>query len=306
MLVFLTGATGFVGSYVLRALLEQGHRVRCLVRSPDNVLAQTGAAVEQVEGDITKPETLQGTMRGCDAVIHLVGIIEEKPSKGVTFEAIHEEGTRHMVDAARAEGIERFIHMSANGARPDGVSRYQTSKWRAESYVKDAGFGHWTVFRPSILFGDPGPDNPEFVTQLARTLVGPFPILPVFGDGTYGLQPVSAEEVAAAFAQALTLEAANGKAYCVAGKIVLSYNNALDVIARGLGFQPKRKLHVPLALVRPVVHTLGKLGLLPISPDQFEMLVEGNTCDPSTFYRDFDVDYKAFTPENLSYLRTRL
>ena len=303
MHVFLTGATGFVGSYVLRSLIEAGHRVRCLVRSPDDTLAAMGEAVAQVEGDITKPETLRGAMEGCDAVVHLVGIIEEKPSKGVTFEAIHDVGTRHVVEAARAGGIERFIHMSANGASPDGVSRYQTSKWQGEQHVKEAGFAHWTIFRPSVIFGDPGPDNPEFVTQLAGTLVRPFPILPVFGDGTYGLQPVSIEEVAAAFAQALTLEAAHEQAYCVAGQDVLSYNNALDVIARGAGLQPKRKLHVPLVIVRPVVHLFGKLGLLPLSPDQFEMLVEGNTCDPSAFYRDFDVTYQAFTPENLGYLR---
>ena len=303
MHVFLTGATGFVGSRVLQSLVEAGHHMRCLVRSPESKLAAMGEAVEQVEGDITKPETLQGTMDGCDAVVHLVGIIEEKKSKGVTFEAIHDAGTRHVVQAARAEGIERFIHMSANGAHPDGVSRYQTSKWRGEQHVKRAGFAHWTIFRPSVIFGDPGPDNPEFVTQLANTLVKPFPILPVFGDGTYGLQPISIEEVAAAFAQALTLEAAHEQTYCVAGKVMLSYNNALNVIARGLGLQPKRKLHIPLALVRPVVHLLGPLGLLPISPDQFEMLVAGNTCEPSAFYRDFNVTYKAFVPENLGYLR---
>ena len=303
MHVFLTGATGFVGSAVLRTLLKQNHRVRCLVRSPNDKLAAMGEAVAQIEGDITKPETLQGAIDGCDAVVHLVGIIEEKKSKGVTFEAIHDAGTRHVVEAARAEGIERFIHMSANGARPDGVSRYQRTKWQGEKHVREAGFAHWTIFRPSVIFGAPGPDNPEFVTQLADTLVKPFPVLPVFGDGTYGLQPISIEEVAAAFAQALTLGAAHEQAYCVAGKVILSYNNALNVIARGLGLQPKRKLHVPLALARLVVHTLGPFGLLPISPDQFEMLVEGNTCDPSAFYRDFDVAYKPFTPENLGYLR---
>ena len=303
MHVFLTGATGFVGSYVLRALLERGHRVRCLVRSPDGTLAEMGDAVEQVEGDVTKPETLRDAVRGCDAAIHLVGIIEEQPSKGVTFEAIHDRGTRHVVEAAREEDVGRFIHMSANGARPDGVSRYQTSKWQGEEHVRGAGFAHWTIFRPSVVFGDPGPDHPEFVTQLADTLVKPFPILPVFGDGAYGLQPISAQEVAAAFAQALTLEAASGQAYGVAGKVVLPYNDALDVIARGLGLKPKPKLHVPLLLVRPVVHALGPLGLLPLSPDQFEMLVEGNTCDPSAFYRDFEVEYRPFVPENLSYLR---
>lgn len=305
MHVLLTGATGFVGSYVLRALVAAGHRVRCLVRSVDDPLAEEGETVEKVQGDITQPETLPSAVRGCDAVIHLVGIIEEQPSGGVTFEAIHEQGTRHVADAAREEGIDRFIHMSANGARPDGVSRYQTTKWQAEEVVKGAGFAHWTIFRPSVIFGDPGPENPEFATQLARTLVKPFPVLPVFGDGAYGLRPISAEEVATAFAQALTLEAARGETYCAAGKVALSYNNTLDVIARGLGLKPKPKLHVSLALARSVVRAAGKLGLLPVSPDQLEMLIEGNTCNPAAFYHDFEVEYQPFIPENLTYLRPR-
>jgi uncharacterized protein YbjT (DUF2867 family) len=287
MHVFLTGATGFVGSYILRALLHAGHTVRCLVRDAEARLPVEGAQVERVKGDITNPKSLTGTLRGCDAVIHLVGILEEHPSRGVTFEAIHYRGTVHVVDAAR-----------------DGVSAYQTTKWRAEEYVKQAGFDHWTIFRPAIIFGDPGPDNPEFASLLAGALIKPFPVLPVFGDGTYRLQPVSAEEVAAAFTQALTTDAARGQRYCVAGKDTYTFDEVLDIITDAVGHARKPKLHQPLWLVRPLVKAGGKLGLLPISEDQFEMLVEGNTCDPTAFYRDFELDYKPFTPANLAYLRS--
>ncbi len=305
MHIFLTGATGFVGSYVLKELVRQGHTARCLTRHADATLAVEGAEVEKVKGDVTNPKSFAGTLRDCEAVIHLVGIIDEKPSQGVTFEKIHFEGTRNVVEAAKSDGIDRFMQMSANGARPDGVSPYQTTKWKAEQVVKNAGFGHWTIFRPALIFGDPGPDNPEFATRLADTLIQPFPILPVFGDGTYEMQPVSVEEVATAFVQALTLEAANKQSYCVAGPARLSFNDTLDVITRGLGHEPKPKLHQPVWLARPLVHTVGKLGLLPISPDQFEMLLEGNTCDSSAFYRDFDVTPRAFTPENLAHLKAR-
>lgn len=303
MHVFLTGATGFVGSYILRTLVDEGHTVRCLLRDPSAPLPVEDEAVERVRGDVTDPGSLTGLTRGCDAVIHLVGIIDEKPSKGVTFEKIHVAGTRNVVGEALDGGVPRFIHMSANGAAPDGVSAYQTTKWQAEQIVKDAGFDHWTLFRPAIIFGDPGPDNPEFATRLAQTLIKPFPILPVFGDGNYELQPISVEEVATAFVQALTREAAHGQVYCAAGKERYPYTEVLDRITRGAGLEPKPKLPQPVWLVRPVVHTIGKIGLLPISPDQFEMLLEGNTCDSSAFYRDFDVTFKAFTPENLAYLR---
>ncbi len=303
MHVYLTGASGFVGSYVLRELVARGHTARCLLRDKRAPLAVDTDAVERVRGDVTDPKSLTGTMRGCDAVIHLVGIIEEHPSKGITFEAIHHQGTRHVVDEARDSGIERFVQMSANGARPDGVSAYQTSKWKAEEYVRAAGFAHATVFRPAVIFGDPGPDHPEFCKQLATDLIKPFPILPVFGDGSYRLQPISVEEVAAAFVQALTNDRAAGQTYCAAGPEALPYTEVLDIITRALGLEPRPKLPQPIWLVRPVVHTLGRIGLLPISPDQFEMLIEGNVCDSRAFYRDFDVTPRPFTPENLAYLK---
>lgn len=302
MHVFLTGASGFVGAYILRELLKQGHTARCLLRDPSVELAATDG-VEKVKGDVTNPKSLTGLLRGCDAVIHLVGIIDEKPSKGITFEAIHYEGTKNIVNEAVDSGIGRYVQMSANGARADGVSAYQVTKWKAEQYVERAGFDHWCILRPSLVFGKPRPNDEEFASRLATTLIKPFPVLPVFGDGQYAMQPISVEEVAAAFVQALTLEKANGQSYDVAGKEKVAYINILDRITEGMGLKPKPKLPQPIWLVRPAVHTLGKWGLLPISPDQFEMLIEGNTCDETAFYRDFDVTFKPFTPENLAYLR---
>jgi NADH dehydrogenase len=301
MHVFLTGGTGFIGSYVLRELLERGHTVRMLVRQSEDRLPAAGR-IETVKGDATDRASLRGLLRGCDAAIHLVGIIEERPAQGVTFQALHVEATRNVVDQAREDGIDRFVHMSANGARPDGVSAYQTSKWEAEEYVRNAGFGWWTVFRPSLVFGDPGDDRLEFASRLARTLVRPFPVLPVFGDGKYVLQPISVEEIATAFVRALTLERARGKTYCAAGREQFPFHRVLDLIAEGIGIAPKPQIRQPLWLVRPLVQVAGRMGLLPITPDQLEMLIEGNTCDSTDFYADFDPTPKRFSAEALGYL----
>ena len=300
--VLLTGASGYVGGYVLDALLAQGHAVRAFVRSPDGRLtARPGVEVHR--GDVTRPETFGHAFHGVDAVVHLVGIIDESPSKGVTFERVHVDGTRHVVEAARAAGVARFVHMSANGARPDGVSAYQTTKWRAEEIVRAAGFDHAVVFRPSTLFGDPGPDNPEFAKRLWETLVKPFPVLPVFGDGAYELQPVHVEACADAMAQAVTRDASAGQSYGVAGHERVAYREVLRRIARGGGVRPKPTVPVPVPVARLGVNTLGKAGVLPISPAQFEMLVEGNTCDASDFFADFGVETPPFDGESLSYLR---
>jgi len=301
MQVLLTGATGYVGGYVLDALLAHGHAVRALVRSAEGLALREGVEVHQA--DVTDPASFGHAFHDVDAVVHLVGIIEEHPSKGVTFERLHVDATRHVVTAARAEGVGRFVQMSANGARPDGVTAYQTTKWQAEEIVRAAGFAHSVIFRPSTIFGDPGEDHPEFAKQLWQTLVKPFPVLPVFGDGRYEMQPVHVEAVAEAFAQAVTRDASNGVAYCAAGAERIPYEEVLQRIARGGGIEPKPTISVPMGLARLGVNTLGKVGMLPISPDQFEMLVEGNTCDPGAFFADFGVESPRFDAESLSYLR---
>ena len=301
MLVLVTGASGFVGSHLVPALLAADHTVRALSRSPE---ADPREGVETVHGDVTDVGSLKGAFEGVDAVVHLVGIIDESPSKGVTFEAIHVDGTRNVAHAAKEAGVERFVHMSANGARPDGKSEYQTTKWRAEEIARGVGFEHLVVFRPSTLFGDPGPDNPEFAKRLWETLVKPFPVLPVFGKGDYELQPVHVQACADAMAAAVTREASGGESYCVAGHERIPYTEVLKRIARGGGIEPKPTAPVPIFAARLGVNTLGKAGLLPISPAQFEMLVEGNTCDPTAFFEDFGVTSPAFDGESLGYLAT--
>ncbi len=300
MRVFLTGASGFVGAYVLQELLRRGYAVRCLVRTPGGLPAETAT------GDVTRPESLRGLMEGCDAVIHLVGIIEERPRQGITFEAMHVEATRHVIAEAARTGITRFVHMSANGASKRGASRYQTTKWQAEELVRQSALPRWTILRPSLIFGDPGPDRMEFCTRLAGTLIKRSPILPVFGRGDYSMQPIAVETVAAACVQALELDAACNGTFCLGGKDRYSYIEILDVITRGLGQRPKPKIPIPISIARAGLGTVGRWGQLPITRDQFEMLIRGNTCDESKFYDVFGIPCKPFTVQNLAYLRQRV
>src|SRR5262249_18192000 len=128
MLVFLTGTTGFVGTHLLKRLLSEGHRVRALVRDPATTKLPGSNQVELVHSDIVEGTGLDAGMKGCDVVINLVGIIVE--TRKNTFERVHHLGTRNVVEAAQRNRISRFIQMSALGVRADGVSAYQTSKWK--------------------------------------------------------------------------------------------------------------------------------------------------------------------------------
>ncbi|SVD40894.1 uncharacterized protein METZ01_LOCUS393748, partial [marine metagenome] len=134
-----------------------------------------------VEGDIANTDAIMSVLEDAEAVIYNIGIIRESPGQGITYEKLHFEGAVNCIDAAVEKGIKRFVLMSANGVYPDGTG-YQKTKWMSEQYLKNTEL-EWTIFRPSLIFGDPrGHDRPEFCTQLKKDLISlPFPA-PLFHE----------------------------------------------------------------------------------------------------------------------------
>lgn len=271
--IFITGASGFVGGNILDALSD--HPVRVMARSDSSELSSR-SNVEVVTGDVTDRDSLKGLMDGCDAVVHLVAIIDE--SGGATFEGVIRQGTENVVAEASDAGVERFIHMSALGAQDDPHFGYMQAKWRAEQAVKDSGLSY-TIFRPSVIFG-PGDG---FVNALA-SVVRAFPVIPVVGDGTSKFQPVQVEEVAACFARAVNdPQMTANQTYELGGAKVYSYSEMLDAIAEALGAS-KRKVNVPVALMKPVVtlsKPLPKSLRPPVTTEQLKMLELDNITESS-------------------------
>lgn len=276
--VFVTGATGFVGKAVVRALLARSFLVRCLVRPGSEADLRGFEAIDRVPGDVLEPGALAGSVEGCSAIIHLVGIIREQRMRGVTFERLHTQATANMLSVAREAGVKRFLHMSALGTRAGARSGYHRSKWEAEEAVRASGLD-WTIFRPSVIYG-PGD---EFVSVLAG-LVRRLPAVPVLGDGRYRLQPVAVEHVAEGFARALSLHATIGQSYGVAGPEAYAFDALLDRIGQALGKPRVRKVHAPMGLVRATTRLLGWLPGYPVTMEQLQMLEEESVTDPTGFY----------------------
>jgi NADH dehydrogenase len=286
--VFVTGATGFVGKHVLRALVNAGFLVRCLVRPGSEADLRGFESIDRVPGDVLKPEGLEASAEGCAAVVHLVGIIRERPVRGITFERLHVQATVNMLAVAKAAGIARYLQMSALGVRRGATSRYHQTKWRAEEAVRRSDLD-WTIFRPSIIFGL----GDELISVLVN-MIRRLPVVPVLGDGEYRLQPVAAEHVAEGFTRALLDRASAGKTYDVGGPRPYSFVEILDQIGIALGRRRVRKIHVPLTPVKLATRALHWLPFYPLTPDQIAMLEEENVTDPTPFYADFGITPEPF------------
>lgn len=270
MKIFIAGGTGFVGGHVSKELLQRGHELVLLSHSRSGAAE---AGVTFVKGDVVDPASYSTAMKGCDAVINLVGIIREFPAKQITFERLHVEATQSMVQAAQHAGVLRYLQMSALGTRLNAVSGYHRSKWRAEEIVRGSGLA-WSIFRPSLIFGP----KDAFVNMLASNL-RLAPIMPTMGDGNYRLQPIHGSDVARCFADALEKPETAGQTYELCGEDRMTYRQLLDAIAEAMGKGRPWKPALPLGLMKPVIKTLQGVSLFPITMDQLQMLLEENICD---------------------------
>jgi NADH dehydrogenase len=284
MKVFVTGGTGFVGSEVIRQLVAADHEVIALVRPGSEDKLVKPKQVTLHHGDVNDLNSLIEGMQQCEAVIHLVGIIREDPKRQLTFERLHVDATRNVIQAATVAGARRLIHMSANGARPDSNTAYHDTKWRGEELVRSSKL-QWTIIRPNLIFGPGG----EFVEMLAD-LIRKLPVVPVVGDGQYRMQPVAVEQVAETYVKALSLDKAAGNSYELGGAASYSYDEILDLTGQALGQKKVIKLHQPVMLVKPVVSMLEGFSKFPITSDQLTMMLEGNECDEKLWADDFKID----------------
>ena len=302
MNVFITGATGFIGSYALTALKEAGHRPLALVRTGSEDKLPFFEGVTIVPGDITEPGGWVDSLKDVDAIIHLIGVIREFPAKKITFDRLHNEATNTLVNVAINAGVKRFILMSANGASSSGASEYQTSKWLAEEALKSSGL-NYTIFRPSVIFGDSG-GKMEFTHDLGE-VIKKAPVMPIFGDGEYQLDPVAVEDVAECFIRGLTDPKAEGKTFHLGGGKPVSYREIVQAIGKAVGIKRTKTFGAPFALAMPVATLLGRFAFFPVTVDQLKMLKEGNTC-PELEYREvFGIEPKPFTYQNMQYLKKK-
>lgn len=269
-MILVTGGTGFVGSHIVKRLALDKIETRCLVRKGSNSKRLEDLGTELAYGDLTDKESLKKALQGVETVIHLIGIIVER--KGATFEIIHTQGTRALVEACKDVGVKRFIYVSALGARENARSRYHITKWEAEQAVITSGMDY-VIFRPSIMIGEGG----EFITMLSG-IIKKAPVIPVIGAKSK-LQPIYVENTADCILRALADPKIANRIFEIGGPEQITYRELYLTLADVLKIK-KPVVEIPVWLVWPFAYILERLMEKPaLTTQQLMMLQEDNICD---------------------------
>ncbi|HEY2599916.1 MAG TPA: NAD(P)H-binding protein [Thermoleophilaceae bacterium] len=245
-MILLTGATGTVGSALLRRLIADGKRVRCLVRDPRR-LGSERVRVQIALGDLGNPASFRHALRGVDTVVHLAAAIRDQDEASI--EELNAMATLRLLRAAQRAGVKRFLFYSALGASPHSPSRFFRAKALAQQAVRDSELDT-VVFAPSIVYS-PG----DYWLRLLERMSW-LPAMPVSGDGSALYQPIWADD-AAAVTMAVIDGRGNGSSEPIelAGPETLSHDQIIRTVLRSL-HRRRRLVHVPLPVVRSGLRAL--------------------------------------------------
>ena len=269
-MLLLTGATGLVGSALLRRLTAAGQPVRCLVRDPRR-LGPDRVRVQIALGDLADPPSFRNALRGVRTVVHLAAAIRDQ--RAGSIEELNGIATWRMVQAAERAGVEHFVFFSSLGASSHDRTRVQRAKAQAERAVLASDVRH-TVFAPSIVYA-PGDRLLTFFERLSLLS----PLMPLSGRGEALYQPIWAEDVADCVIRVLgepagAFGSANGhERFELAGPQMLSHREIVDLALRAAG-RPRRLVSVPSPVVCRALRVAEALlkSRTPATWDEAELL----------------------------------
>jgi uncharacterized protein YbjT (DUF2867 family) len=264
--ILVTGATGFVGPAILRALVDAGHTVRVLERKAGR--SASLPSQEAVQGEMTDAASLDRATEGQDVVVHLVALLSGPREE---FERVMEQGTRDLVAAAKNAGVQRFVLMSALGTDEEtkDLVPYYHAKWDMEQTVKGSGLEH-VIFRPSFIFGPGGGALQQFA-RIAKLA----PVTPIVGPGSQRIQPIWIDDLAAYFAAGVEKPEAANRTFELGGPDIVTWNELWSRLKSALGIR-RPAIHVPFGLMRAQAAVLEKLPKPPVTRDQLKMLAAGD------------------------------
>ena len=298
-MIVVTGASGYLGSHIVRRLIQEGQGVRAMVHNIERAKKEArleGLHIDWVQANVTEPSSLERAFEGATVIIHTVAIAIEKG--GLDYETINYNGTVNVVEAARQRGVKRFINISQLGANSDLPYRFLASKGKAQEYVAASDL-EWTAFRPAVIWG---PED-EFANTFAKLVPLTPLIFPIVGDEDSLFQPVWVEDVVTCVVKALEAPHTYRKEFELGGPEVLTLE---EIERRTLkGVDAKRwMLRFPMPVLRLVVSLMEKLmPAPPVTRSLLELLQVSNVTSDNAIQK-FVEEPRPFIVENIApYMR---
>ena len=288
MNILITGASGFIGSHLIRALQSRGHQITACVRDPHRAErlfhGPTYIACDfsrDIQVAVWRPR-----LSGIDLVINAVGVIRETGRQ--RFGTLHRDAPIALFRAAAECGLQRVIQISALGADETAQSRYHLSKRASDDYLAGLPLAG-VILRPSIVYG-PGAGSMALFRALAT-----LPWTPVIGDGMQRVQPIHIDDLVHVVVRCVENEQPIRGRIDLPGAEAVSMFDLLDRLRQWLGLGKLRPLFVPYPMALRLAAWGGFLGDAPITREAVEMLQRGNTGDPSLCVKRF-----GFAPRSLT------
>lgn len=264
MRIVITGGTGFVGRHLAEQLIRLGHQPVLLARGHDR---RYSPAAEVIQSDLSDPAFLVEAFRGCDAIAHCAGINREAGSQ--TYQRIHVEGTRCVIEAARTAGVSRILLLSFLRARPNCGSPYHESKFQAEELIRSSGLDY-TILKAGMIYGR-GDHMLDHLSHVVFTL----PIFATVGFREAPIRPVAIHDVTRIIVAALTEGRLSRETVFVLGPETLLLSDAVRRVAAVLG----RNVWIvpaPVAFHRLLAAMFERTMAVPlVARAQVQMLAEG-------------------------------
>lgn len=288
MNVALAGGTGFIGRHIARALLDAGHRMRVLTRSPQKVsrIPQLAGA-DARRADVTDPGSLPGALDGIDAVAAAITFPNypmELPRKGLTFDRYDRQGTENLLRAATEAGVDRFFYISGANVDPHSNKTWYRAKGVAEHAIKRSGL-RYSILRPSWAYGPEDKALNKFVAFARFSPVVPMPARP---GAPQRIQPVWVGDIALATRRIFERDDAWNRTLEIGGPDVLTMR---EVVATMLEVMGKKRvvLSVPARLLQLATAPLVVLPKPPMTPTGVDFALQDGLVDTSELEQVLDV-----------------
>ncbi|MEA2433348.1 MAG: hypothetical protein QOG54_805 [Actinomycetota bacterium] len=271
MKIVVAGGSGFLGRHISRALLDAGHEVTVLGRSPEKVAripALHGA--NATKGDITESTSLIDRLTGADAVVQVAQFPNhpiEVPRRGLTYDRYDRQGTENLLAEAKRSNVARFFYISGAGADPNSDRTWYRAKGRAEAAIKASGLGYG-ILRPSWAYG---PEDKALNKFALMARISPAVFVP--GTRPQRVQPVHVDDIAAAVASWFGKEDEWNEVLEIGSREVMTMH---EIVATMLEVMGKKRpiIHVPLSLMKAATAPLILLPKPPMTPQGLDFATQ--------------------------------